>query len=203
MQVSDFLNSLKDPSEQIQALVDGLLEFTRKDCLQNVAATGTAIAKCDEKNAKRLEVELRLIQIALHLFGQCIGATSGLEIKQSCEKVMQLCQQYPDTAGKFVGSLRNLERSLQDPRSLGQLYRLSSDKSEIWDQWREHQVGHLARCQHGHPFSTVTFDGCPECGREVKLTPAKTAEKNGARAEIDYESFLKNDEFLASMQGVL
>ena len=190
LRMSDFLKPLNDPSQQIQALAQGLRTMTSQESVRNVVAAEEAIGKCEGRKLCCLEVELCLVQLSLHIVARSSGVNSKMNIDKSCERVMKLCRQYPDTAGKFLKSYRNLERSLKTFQPLVSLYTV--DTAETWRRWGRHVVGHLSKCRNGHPYSTATFDGCPDCGREavVVATPVP----------IDYESLMKNDEFLANMR---
>jgi len=190
LRISDFLKPLSDPSQQIQALAQGLRTITSEQSVRNVIATEEAISKCEKRNMKCLEVELRLIQLFFHMVARFSGVEPESDTEASCEKVVWLCRRYPDTAGKFLRSYRNLKRSLDGFQSLGQVYTV--ERLDIWRRWAKHEVGHLSSCRYGHPYSTATFDGCPECGRETEVMATPEP--------IDYESYMKNDEFLARMK---
>ncbi|KAI9870792.1 MAG: hypothetical protein M1830_003805 [Pleopsidium flavum] len=190
MRISDFLKPLNDPSQQIQALAQGLRTITSEQSVRNVIATEEAISKCEERNMKCLEVELRLIQLSFHIIARFSGVEPELDTEVSCAKVVRLCRRYPDTAGRFLKSYRNLKRSLDGLQSLVQIYTVET--MDVWRRWAKHAVGHLTRCGYGHPYSTATFNGCPECGREVEVVAAPEP--------VDYESYMKNDEFLAKMK---
>lgn len=188
--MSDFLKPLNDPSQQIQALAQGLRTLTSQESVRNVVVAEEAIGKCEGRKTFCLEVELRLIQLSFHIVARTSGVNSKMDTEKCSERVLKVCRQYPDTAGKFLKSYRNLGRCLKNYQALVPLYTVET--AEIWRRWGRHVVGHLRKCKYGHPYSTATFDGCPDCGREieVKTTPEP----------INYESFMKNDEFLARMR---
>lgn len=188
--ISDFLRPLRDPSEQIQALAQCLRTLVSEESMQNMVTATEGIQKCEERNMKCLEVEFRLMQLCYCMVARLSGARPRLDTQTSCEKVIQLCRQYPDTAGKFLKSYRSLKRSLDGFQSPGQIY--TSETADVWRRWVKYKVGHLARCKYAHPYSTATFDGCPECGRELEDVVIPEP--------IDYESYMKNDEFLARMR---
>ena len=189
--MSDFLRPLSDPSQQIQALAQGLRTLTAEESLQNIKAAEEAIVECETRKMKCLETELRLIQLSFHIVARSSGGISELNTEATCGRIVQLSRQYPDTAGKFFRGYKNLERSLHNFHPLGQLY--VGDTADVWRRWGRHEVGHLTKCKYGHPYSTATFDGCPDCGREVEIMATPEP--------IDYESYMKNDEFLARMKG--
>jgi len=190
LRMSDFFKPLNDPSQQIQALAQGLRTLTSQESMSNVVVAEEAISKCEGRKMFCLEVELRLVQLSFHIVARSSGVNSKMDPERCCARVMRLCRQYPDTAGKFLKSYRNLERCLKYFKPLVSLYTV--DTAEIWRRWGRHVVGQLSICKYGHPYSTATFDGCPECGREVEI--------RATPEPIDYESFMKNDEFLAKMR---
>ena len=190
MRMSDYMKPLNDPSQQLQALAQGLRTLTSQEGLRIVDAAEEAIGKCEARKTVCLEVELRLIQLSLQIVVRSSGVESRLNTEASCERVMHLCRRYPDTAGKFLKSYRNIERSLNSFQPLVPLY--TAETTETWRRWGRHVVGHLRCCKYGHPYSTATFDGCPDCGREVEVAAAPEP--------IDYEALMKNDEFLAKMR---
>ncbi len=189
--MANHLETLNDPSQQAGALARGLQRLTSEESAKNIIAADEAIEKSKEKNTKCLETELRLVQLCFYTMSTRTSETkSELDTKASCERIVQLCRQFPDTAGRFLKSYKKLERALYGAQPLGHLY--SADIQDLSRRWGNHKTGHLELCRYGHPYSTATFDGCPECGREVELAAA--AER------IDYESYMKNDEFLAQMR---
>lgn len=190
LRMSDFLKPLNDPSQQIQALAQGLRTMTSQESVGNVILAEEAIGKCAEKKMYCLEVELRLVQLSFHIVARTSGVNSKMDTDKCCERVTRLCRQYPDTAGKFVKAYRNVERTLRTFQVMGPLY--VAENVEVWRRWGRHVVGHLSRCRYGHPYSTATFEGCPDCGREVEMLATPEP--------INYESFMKNDEFLAKMR---
>lgn len=190
LRMSEFLKPLNDPSQQIQALAQGLRTLTSQESVRNVIVAEEAIGKCEGRKMACIEVELRLVQLSFHIVARSSGVTSKTDTEKCCERVMRLCRQYPDTAGKFLKSYRNVERCLKSSQPLVSVY--TADTVDVWRRWGRHVVGHLSKCKYGHPYSTATFDGCPDCGREVEV--------RNAPEPIDYESFMKNDEFLAQMR---
>ncbi len=62
----------------------------------------------------------------------------------------------------------------------------TKDARAFWQKWKAYELGNLKHCIFGHPYSSTTFSGCPECGKKVDTT--------------DYGSFLHEDAFLKKLQ---
>lgn len=181
--------TLGQTSHHMATLFQGLREITTDQALQNTEQIESTIADCEARNLKRLEVELRLLQVSFHIVLMRLGDTSNVDIKACLDQVQTLCTQYPDTAGVFAPIYRSLKLSYEGQPPTKELY--SRDGREFWRQWGKYEVGHLTYCILGHPYSNKTFNACPECGRKVDKRPKTET--------IDYGKFLHENAFLAQM----
>lgn len=183
------LDTLAQSSHHTSTLLLGLREITITQSVQNTIKIQSSIAECETRNLKRLEVELRLIQLSFHLILKSLGSTSGVDINDSLEKVRQTCTQYPDSAGIFYPHYESLKKSCEGVPSGQELY--SNDGRELWQLWGQFEPGHTDYCIFGHPYSGKTFSACPECGR--KVVKARKSEA------IDYNKFLHENAFIEYM----
>lgn len=183
------LEKLGKTSQHMTTLFQGLRDMTITQAFQNTINIQSSIAECEVKNLKRLEVELRLIQMSFHTILTALGDTSNVDVKTSLEKVQVTCNQYPDTAGIFFPAYRSLKLASEGMPTARDLY--SKDGREFWRLWGRHEIGHVKYCLFGHPFSSQTFSDCPECGRK--------AEKEQESVPIDYSKYLHEDAFLEQM----
>ena len=160
--------------------------MTISQAFQNTINIRSSIAECEVRNLKRLEVELRLIQVSFHVILKTLGNTSNLDVKTSLEKVGTTCEQYPNTAGIFRPLYNSMMLSSEGISPAGELY--SKNGREFWRLWGKHEVGFVKYCVFGHPFSSKTFSDCPECGKKVPK-----------RVPIDYNKHLYENAFLEQM----
>lgn len=183
------LGKLGKTSQHMTTFSQGLRDMTITQAFQNTIYIQSSIAECELRNLKRLEVELRLIQVSFHLILITLGDTSSVDVKASLEKVRITCTQYPDTAGIFVPTYRSLKLSSEGMSPTRELY--GKDGREFWWLWGRHKTGYVKYCLFGHPFSSKTFSGCPECGRKV--------EKEQKSVPIDYNKYLHEEAFIQKL----
>lgn len=160
-----------EQSSHTTAMLLSLQEMTVTQSIQNIAKIQSSIAECETRNLKRLEVEMRLIQIAFHLILKSIGKTSRLNFKESLKKVQTTCTIYPETAGIFYSQYESLKSSCEGI-SAGK-GPCAMDGRKFWQQWGAFEAGDTRYCVFGHPYSAKSFSACPECGRKVDKVPKK------------------------------
>ena len=182
------LKSMKDDSEHTTILIRGLQSLTSHEADVKIKFLSSIITECEIKNLKRLEAEMRLIQMCFHIVLKDLGITSSLKVEDSLGRTLSLCQRYPDTAGVLLGTYSAFKLVLSGKRTYGNLYTQGSRR--IWWSWPAHKVGNLKECIHGHQYSASTWPDCPECGRMVTPSPKPEDPKN----------FLKEDAFVAAMR---
>jgi len=187
VQMITMTEATKATSQHMLALNEGLRILTRSEAHKHITASQAVIEQCQVKGTKRLEVELRLIQVSFHMILRSLGSSSDVDIMASMEKTLSLCTTYPKTAGTFMSAYKSAKLALDD--DLGwptpvDLY--TKDARAFWQKWKAYELGNLKHCIFGHPYSSTTFSGCPECGKKVDTT--------------DYGSFLHEDAFLKKLQ---
>lgn len=183
------LRSMKDDSEHTTVLIQGLRSLTRDEAITNIKVLSGVITECETKNLKRLEAELRLIQMGFHIVLKDIGTTSDLKVEDSLCRTLSLCQTYPDTAGVLLGTYNAFKLVLSGQPRFVNLY--TRESTCTWRSWPAHKIGNLKECHHGHQYSASTWPDCPECGREVIPSPKPEP--------VDSRTFMKEDAFLAAM----
>ena len=184
------LRSMNDDSENTVVLIRGLQSLTRDEACVNIKALNGIIGECKTKYLKRLEAEIRLVQMCFHFLLTDIGTPSYLDVEVSLLRTLSLCQTYPDTAGVLLMTFNAFKLVLSGERRHGNLYTRGSTR--IWWSWPAHKVGNLKECAHGHQYSASTWPHCPECGREISPSPK--------REPVDPKSFLKEDAFVVAMR---
>lgn len=167
-------------SRHMLALNEGLRFLTMTEAQEQITAAQAAIEQCEVKGLKRLEVELRLIQASFHQVLGLLRTSSDVDIEGSLEKVLSMCTRYPSTAGTFKNTYNQAKLALEGRQTPTDLY--AKETGAYWKKWKDHKLGRLESCVLGHPYSTATFAGCPECGTAVEPK--------------DYNSFLHEDAFL-------
>lgn len=184
------LRSMDDDSEHTTVLIRGLQSLTRDEANTNIKALNSVITECETKNLKRLEAEIRLVQMCFHILLKHLGAASHLKVEDSLRRTLSLCRTYPDSAGIFLMTYNAFNLVLSGEQRHGSLYTRGSRR--IWWSWPAHEVGNLKECVYRHQYSTSTWTGCPECGREVPSSPKPEP--------VSPKKFLKEDAFVAAMQ---
>ena len=184
------LRSMNDDSEHTSVLIRGLRSLTQDEANQHILSLNKTIAECDFKNLKRLEAEARLMQVGFHILLGDLGAASDLGCEASLNRILSLCSTFPDTAGVLLTTYTSFKMVVNGKQCHGNLYTRGS--KGIWWSWPAHKVGSLKQCVHGHQYSTSTWPGCPECGREVMFSPEPKA--------VDSKDFLNENAFVAAMR---
>ena len=178
-------------TDHSKILADGLRTGTIDQAQTIIKDIDTSISECHSKNLKRLEVELRLIQFALHTVLRSLNAESGVDIESSADKAIQLCHEYPDTAGIFLADCLSVRQAVKFGRYNYKIDLYKREANSFWKLWAGHEAGCIRHCLFGHPYSAYTFPDCPECGRREELRES---------TNVDYGKYLNEDAFLAKMQ---
>ena len=177
------LQSMGNPSQHTVYMIEGMKHLISSQGSAQIASMTTIIADCEVKNLKRLEAEARLIQIASFIVLRKLRVNDELDVSASLEKISDLCERFPDTAGQFSETLSTMRAVIDRTRDETDLY--TEGARSIWWTWPTHQIGHLEHCRFGHPFSIFGGSDCPECGREVqKQVPLSPNER------LDPDTFL-------------
>lgn len=184
------LRSMDDNSEHTAVLIRGLQTLTGEEANTNIKVLNGIITECETKNLKRLEVEIRLVQIWFHIILKDLGAPSILKVEDSLRRTHSLCQTYPDTAGVLLKTYDLFKLVLCGERRHVNLY--TRGLTPTWWSWPAHRIGNLKNCVYGHQYSASTWPDCPECGREVSPSPKPEP--------VDPERFLDEDAFMVAMR---
>ena len=184
-----------DQSTHTSILLQGLHTLIITEAQELITRLDTVITASAFKALKRLEVEFRLIQLHFHIILTKLGISSHVNVQTSVGIALDLCYEYPDTAGIFLPSCNALKRGLEKGTRDWNIDLYSKNASMLWKKWGAHEVGCLRHCVNGHPYSGYTFAECPECGRRVEP-------KTKIEDTTDYASFLKEDEFVAKMKAM-
>lgn len=187
----NFMCSFAEAIPHIKALVDGLLLITIEQATDNIEALDLLLTEADSAQLKSLEVELRLVQISFFMVLHTLGVKHDLDIHASLRQVFKTCNYYPTAAGPYLRSYRLLKsfcNGMEAPRKL-----FGRETRQYWWKWGRHEVGHLKSCPNRHPYSSKTFDECPECEGKAAQVELPAPEP------VDYSQFLQEDAFLAQM----
>ncbi|KAH0543462.1 hypothetical protein FGG08_002227 [Glutinoglossum americanum] len=177
-----FLRQQRDPTKTLQGIGLGLYMLMRQHVHEYAEEIDKHISGCNERQLKSLEVEFRLVQSC---FVGCANQVEHnllrhkIDNKTSFDRVTELIQAYPDTAGRLKDIVNPIQRFADGSPLRGPLHELLGGK-DIHQELGRHKIGYLAHCENGHPYSTKTFKHCPECG--PKASPL-----------IDYNAMLASD----------
>lgn len=187
LRVYKLLTTLESADQHTSIIAEGLrLKILEQSCGE-VKAMEARIADCKTSHLKRLEVELRIVQLCLHMILKSLDTISGLNVAASLARMRELCVTFPDTAGKMLGPYQKLRAYVEGgaaPKRFLDMY--SKDSMALAPAYAKYQMGSLKYCKQKHPYCSANFKDCPECGREVPL-PVK----------VDNSKFLQEDAFLA------
>lgn len=187
----ELIQKIDNQTQHSRLLVDGLRALSISQAGEVIKDIGKAITECRSRSLKRLEVELRLMQIALHGILRSLNTTSDLNVQGSIQVAIRLCQEYPNTAGIFLLDCLSVQSAIEQGRFNWKVDLYKKEANEFWKRWADWEVGALSHCSFGHPYSAGTFRDCPECGR---------AESPSSLKSVDYSQFLDEAAFLAKMQ---
>ncbi|KAL8990799.1 MAG: hypothetical protein Q9177_000625 [Variospora cf. flavescens] len=137
------------------------------------------------------EAELLIRVCFVTLIKRLVGAgTDHLDKAESLlEQAGTLISNYPTTAGLLKSSLETVRLYWRGKKATAELW--APETQKLWETWGTFEVGSLAYCEHGHPYSSKACQCCSECERLVEVTAPED--------RIDYERYLNRDKFLAHM----
>ncbi|MCJ1318459.1 hypothetical protein MMC15_003787 [Xylographa vitiligo] len=168
LQVYQYLLKIEPADQHTSIIAQSLRIQIQEQSVGEGLSLGRKITASKSLHLKRIEVELRIIQIGLHMILKKLDIVSGLNVSASLSNIRELVQQFPDTAGKLLRtfiSLRTYVNNGTIPTRFADLY--TEDTKELAPLFKQHEMGKLQYCMHKHPFSASTFVECPECGTEV------------------------------------
>lgn len=116
------LRSMNDDSEHTTVLIRCLQSLTTEEAGVNIKALNSIITECETKYLKRLEAEIRLVQMCFHILLNDLGTPSHLDVEASLLRTLSLCQTYPDTAGILLRTFNAFKLVLSGERRHGNLY---------------------------------------------------------------------------------
>lgn len=183
------LNNIRDGSQHTSIMAETLKAMTIMEAKEHLATIGNVIGACEAKGLKRLETELRLVQICFHIVLREAGTRSELDVSASLTRIHNLCEMFPKTAGLLSNTHVAVKAVVDGQQRCGRMYTESSVK--VWWTWPKHITGKLKYCKLGHPYSGETWEDCPECGEEVQRPQA-----------INPKIFLKERDFVAAMRAM-
>ena len=185
----EYIKQLTSQTKHSMLLVDGLRAITIGQAGEIIKDIGKAVIECQSRSLKRLEVEFRLVQIALHSVLRSLNMTSAVDVPASINTAILICQEYPDSAGIFLPDCLSVKNTVEQGRYNWKIELYKKEANEFWKSWASQEVGSVVYCTSGHPYPLSTFKDCPECGRQQS---ART---------VDYSQFLNESAFLAKMQN--
>lgn len=206
LKVFQHLQTLGELDRHTATIMEGLKAKIFDHSLAEVKSLEATIAGSKAANLPRVEAELRIVQLGLHLILRGIAVDSGVHVKASSEEILQLCTRFPETAGKMVGPFKELEYRLRRGKLEGSLLTVYGKGSkDLIIKLGHHKVGSLTSCRYHHTFSAASFEGCPECGKEVAVVAPEVfgEEKLLATAEAfmaKAETLLVSGRFAAGLE---
>ena len=104
------------------------------------------------------------------------------------ERAEILMVENPDTVGIFKHCYHFLDPETKGSQSTGELW--TAQTREFWEKWGEYEIGSLAYCKNGHPYSRKTFPECAECGGR-RLQREQIGDGEAFVKNLDREMFLE------------
>ncbi|MCJ1476026.1 hypothetical protein MMC13_004690 [Lambiella insularis] len=193
LKVYRHLLTLEPADQHTSIIAEGLrLKILEQSCGE-VKSLEARIMDCKKAHLKRLETELRIIQLSLHMILKSLGVVSGLNVAASLSAMRELCLTFPDTAGKMLGTYQRLRAYAEGgpaPERFLEMY--TRDAVALAPLFAKYEMGQLTFCAHRHPYCGATFVDCPECGREVAMP-----------VHVDNTKFLREGDFMAGYAASL
>ncbi|PGH04969.1 hypothetical protein AJ79_06926 [Helicocarpus griseus UAMH5409] len=224
LKVSQFLITLDDPSCQSRILAESIRRTVIMHSKNNASNLGKTITECESKFLKALEVETRLLQLGFCCLvrrGTRLDCLQGrdiadqqpslpvsvpndttidedfgemgpfkLDVDSSMRRMALLCRRYPKSAGLYAEQVNTMRHEIcsrhSDPGCL-----FPAETKVVERAWGNPERFELASCDNHHVYPAGNFDACPECGEKVEES-----------AELNYERFLSEGEFLSWMRNV-
>ena len=183
------LKGLRGSSRHASIMAYKLREMTTSEAKEHLATLKIVIRMCEAKHLKRLETELRLVQICFHVILRDAEVRSELDVATSLCKIQDLCSSFPDSAGLLSITYVAIKGVLSGRQRCCKMY--SEESVKVWWNWPNHVIGDLRYCKFGHPYSSKTWDTCPYCGNEVH-----------EQEVVRPDSFLKEEDFIAAMHAM-
>ena len=180
-------------SQHTAILAQGLRLVTIPKLASEVDQIKGSISNCRSKRSHRLEVELRLIQLAAGVAMDSVGFQGSLtDANVGFSRVAKLCQRFPETAGLLLPSCNKIKGYLSRNGNITGHPIYVKASQEVWWTWPKHGTGSLKLCENGHPYSGTTMMRCPECGSENK--------DEKLREEIKADMRLRPQDFIAAIK---
>ena len=198
MHIVEIMKDQNTKTDHSRLLIEELSKMTGDQAVENVEILSPIIEDCVSRSLKRLEVEMRLLQISFVVVASQMDHDYNFDCTASLDLVSSLCREYPETAGLFLEASRHVRRSLANPLSLRTHAIFTVAASDLWRHWGSHQIGHLVQCDLGHLYSAATFATCPECGRHVE-TPAPRTKPESPKQNAGSQAMQENA-FVAKMK---
>lgn len=187
------LNRLGKQTLHAELLLHGVRTITIPRLLAGMAGTKDSILACQKHGLKRLEVELRLVQLASRISMESSGTPNALVGAEAEVKgIIKICMAYPDTAGLMLPSCRKVHLFIRHDRQAVGHPIYSKETHETWWSWPKHSTGDLRRCEKGHPYSGISMAHCPECGPQSEASKIP---------EVNPEASLKTHEFMIAIKA--
>ncbi|MCJ1292585.1 hypothetical protein MMC34_004136 [Xylographa carneopallida] len=189
LQIYQYLIMIKPTDHHTSIVAEGLRIMIQENSGGEVLSLGRKITASKDLHLKRIEVELRIIQISHHMILKKLNITSRVDVSASLSSIRELVLTFPDTAGKLLRTFTSLRTHVNNgtiPARIAELY--TKETKALGPLFKEHKMGTLRHCAHKHPFSESTFADCPECGKEVAL-PTRQPEVD-AHKVLDPQAFI-------------
>ncbi|KAL9044740.1 MAG: hypothetical protein Q9214_002142, partial [Letrouitia sp. 1 TL-2023] len=177
----------EDRSQHTNVMIDGLRAIATRQAADCVVTLEVAIMKCVQKGLKRLEAEMRLLQVCVQITLATLKHKPQDGISETLNTVSELCMEYPTSAGVLRPVLKSVQWKCEGRQSSYDVFNIES--SLLWIKWGNYTLGSLKYCRLGHPYSGADFPQCPECGKRA-LSPIRQADDT-PRPQLQERKFLK------------
>ena len=133
--MSRHLRTLGQQSQHTYVLYEGLQRVRIPQILSAFEKMDSAIIQCQERKSRRLEAEMRLIQLACRFTCSKNGDEYALlNVQSELGQVMKLCERFPQTAGLLLPAYQLMRSSLTGHRTISHcLYNPLT--RETWWTW--------------------------------------------------------------------
>ena len=183
-------------SQHTAVLAQGLKHVTIPRLASQLHGVRESIQACEVKGLRRLEVELRLIQLASEVAMDHIGLRSSLGgADTELSSIVKLCDRFPQTAGMLLPSCQKIGTFLRYDKYANGHPLFTKATQKAWWTWDKHGTGDLKTCEKMHPYSGNTMEHCPECGPEVGHKKLRETSGNLVISPQDFIAAMKARNF--------
>ncbi|KAL9613847.1 MAG: hypothetical protein Q9167_001645 [Letrouitia subvulpina] len=187
MKIASHLQDSENRFRHTNVMIDGLQTIATRQAADCVATLEAATTKCVQKGLKRLEAEMRLLQVCFQITLATLKNKPQDGISETLDIVSELCMEFPSSTGVLRPVLKSVQWKYEGRQSSYDPF--NTETNLLWIKWGNYTLGSLKYCRFGHPYSGADFAHCPECGKRA-VSPSRSA-ADTSKPQLEERKFLK------------